>query len=134
MLNCGGIPPTLWTLCLYTCDAKTDTRYTDTLHGPYTYPCIIVVTIVCVMRDLDHALSNALQWLGTPEVIIKSELRSCDCKVACGCLPTGFGKSLCFQMLLFVLIVCQGRSVLLVLVWLWPFCRHLASSCSWWTS
>ena len=53
-------------------------------------------------RDLDRALLNALKWLDTPEVMFKPEQRSAVAKFACGRLPTGFGKYLCFQMLLFV--------------------------------
>jgi len=74
-LNHSGIPLALQTidLRLYIRDVKTDTHYTDTLHGLYTCPCIIVANIVCITRDLDHALSNALQWLGTPKMILKLE-------------------------------------------------------------
>ena len=78
--------------------------------------------------DFDLVPSNALQWLSTPEVILKQEKRSVIVNFACSCLPTGFVKSLSFQMLVFVMVVC----VLLVVVWLWPLCRHLVSSYSRW--
>ena len=38
-------------------------------------------------------------------MILKPEQESVIVKFVCGRLLTGFGKSLCFQMLLFVLIV-----------------------------
>jgi len=49
-----------------------------------------------------------------------------------GRLPTWFGKYPCFQLLLFVVVVCRG-SVVLVVVWLWSFCRQIAASywCGW---
>ena len=40
------------------------------------YTCIIVVNIAYVTRDLNRALLNAFQQLGTPEVILKPELVS----------------------------------------------------------
>lgn len=67
--------------------------------------------MVCVVRDIDRALSNTLQRLGLPEVILKPEQRSVIVKFVCVCLPTRFWKSLSFQMLLFVLIVCWGECV-----------------------
>ena len=76
-----------------------------TLLGLYTYTCIVVLNIAYIMRALDCALSNALLWLGTPEVILKLEQRSAIVKFAYGHLPTGFAKYVCFQMLVFVLIV-----------------------------
>ena len=36
------------------------------LHGQDTYTCTIVFIIAFITRDLDHTLSNALQWVGTP--------------------------------------------------------------------
>ena len=39
-------------------------------------PMYQIVNTVCIKRDLDCALSNALQWLGTSEVILKLEQRS----------------------------------------------------------
>ena len=83
----------------------------------YTYTCIIVTNHI-----IDHALLNALQWQSTPEVILKPDQRSVIVKFECGHLPTRFVKSICFQMLLFALIVCQ-RSVLLVVV---HGCGHFA--------
>ena len=94
------------------------------LHGQDTYTCTIVFIIAFITRDLDHTLSNALQCVGTPEVILKLEQRSVIVKFVCGFLRNGFGKSLLLPDLL-VLIVCR-ESMLLVLVWLWLFCRHFA--------
>jgi len=37
------------------------------LHGQDTYTCTIVFIIAFITRDLDYTLSNALQWVGTPE-------------------------------------------------------------------
>ena len=116
-------------------------------HGPSIYvrtpvmsnatQCYMVcihlhMYIIVANHIIDHALLNALQWQSTPEVILKPDQRSVIVKFVYGHLPTRFVKSICFQMLLFALIVCQG-SVLLVVVWLWPFCHHFAASYSWWT-
>jgi len=78
------------------------------LHGQDTYTRTIVFIIVFITRDLDRTLSNALQWVGTPEVhvILKLEQRSVIVKFACGFLWNGFGKSLLLPDL-FVLIVCR---------------------------
>jgi len=65
------------------------------------------------MRAHDHSLLDALQQAGTPEVILKREQRSAIVKLVYGLLPTGFGKSAYFQMLLL-----YRGSVLLVAVWL----------------
>ena len=59
-----------------------------------------------VSTDLD-ALSYALQRLGTPNMILKPEQRSviesiCNGKDTFMWLPTGFGKSICYQTLPFV--------------------------------
>jgi len=94
------------------------------LHGQDTYTCTIVFIIAFITRDLDHTLSNALQWVGTPEVILKLEQQSVIVKFACGFLQNGFGKSLLLPDLL-VLIVCR-ESMLLVSV----VVAVLPSSCS----
>jgi len=41
-------------------------------------------------------------------VILKPEQESAIVKFVCGHLPTRFGKSLCFQILLYILIVLFG--------------------------
>jgi len=48
---------------------------------------------------------NALQWVGTPELILKLEQRSTIIKLAYGCLPSGIWEvtmlpdaSVCFDM------------------------------------
>ena len=106
-------------------------------HGPSIYvrtpvmsngtQCYMVcihlhMYIIVANHIIDHALLNALQWQSTPEVILKPDQRSVIVKFECGHLPTRFVKSICFQMLLFALIVCQ-RSVLLVVV---HGCGHFA--------
>ena len=63
--------------------------------------------MACVSTDLDCALSYALQRLGTPNMILKPEQRSviesiCNGKDTLVWLLTGFGKSVCYQTLLFV--------------------------------
>ena len=68
--------------------------------------------VVSVSTDLDCALSYALQWLGTPNLILKLEQRSVIESICTGrdtfaefvWLPTGFkfGKSICYQTLPFV--------------------------------
>jgi len=75
-LNRSAIPlaPRTIDLRLYTHDIKIN-GYSMS-HGLYTCTCSIVLNIAYVMRDLDHALSNALQQLVTPEVIPKPEQQS----------------------------------------------------------
>ena len=58
-------------------------------------------------EDLDRSLSFALQWLVSPELTLKPEQQSAIESVYRGkdvfvWLPTGFGKSICYHMLLFV--------------------------------
>jgi len=36
---------------------------------------LIIANIVCFTRALDRSPSDVLQWLGTPEVILKPEQR-----------------------------------------------------------
>ena len=72
----GGIPPALRTidLCLYTLNIKTDTQcYMVCMLAHVSY---IVANMACVTRDLDRVLSNALQWLDIPEVILEPEQRT----------------------------------------------------------
>ena len=61
LLNWGGIPPQCKPL-IQVCTLVTSKQIL-VVHT-LTY-----VDIVCIMRDLNHALPNALQQLGTPEVI-----------------------------------------------------------------
>jgi len=72
-LNRGEIPPAPQTIDLQqsSCDVKVDTQRYMSIH-------IIVANIA---RVLDHALSNVLQQPGTPEVILKPEWQSVNCKV-----------------------------------------------------
>lgn len=58
-LNHCGIPPAPWTviLCVYTHDVKM------ALLDPYAH-------MACIARDLDCGLSNVIQRLGTPEVLL----------------------------------------------------------------
>ena len=44
------------------------------------FTCVVVANIVCITID---PLLNALQWLGTPEVILKPEQQSVMVKFAC---------------------------------------------------
>ena len=78
-----------------------------------------------VAEELDRCLSYALQWLGTPELQLKTEQRSAIESVYRGkdifvWLPTGFGKSMCYQTLPFVFdskldrVNSQSGSVVLV--------------------
>ena len=58
--------------------------------------------------DLDHSISLALQQVGCPSITLKAEQRACIKSVCDGkdvflWLPTGFGKSLCYEVLPFVL-------------------------------
>ena len=57
---------------------------------------------------LDHSIFLALQLVGCPSVTLKAEQRACIKSVYEGkdvflWLPTGFGKSLCYEVLPFVL-------------------------------
>ena len=109
VLNRGGIPPTPQTIG----HSRRQNGY-SMLCGLYTYTSMIIPNIANVIGDLDWSLSNALQQLGTPEVILKPEQQSAIVKFACGYLLTCFGKYLCFQMLPFVLIVCWRRARILL--------------------
>jgi len=60
--------------------------------------------MACVSTDFNCALSYALQRLGTPNLMLKPEQRSviesiCNGKDTFMWLPTGFGKSVCYQTL-----------------------------------
>ena len=67
-----------------------------------------------VAEELDRCLSYALKRLGTPELQLKAEQRSAIESVYRGkdvfvWLPTGFGKSICYQTLPFVFDSKLGR-------------------------
>jgi superfamily II DNA helicase RecQ len=71
--------------------------------------------------DLDHSISLALQQVGCPSVTLKAEQRACIKSVYDGkdvflWLPTGFGKSLCYEVLPFVLGRKLDRKNCLVIV------------------
>ena len=57
--------------------------------------------------EFDRAIQHALQRLGTPDIVPKPEQRETILSVYSGrdvfaWLPTGFGKSLCYEALPFV--------------------------------
>ena len=64
--------------------------------------------------DFDRALSYALQRLGTPDMKLKPEQEASISAVCKGndvfvWLPTGFGKSVCYEVLPFIMDCKLGR-------------------------
>ena len=74
-----------------------------------------------ITRELDCGL---LKQLGTPKVIFKLEKRSSIIKCCVSSYQPGLYASVRFESNL------RQGNVLLVAVGLWPFCYHLAASCS----
>ena len=77
--------------------------------------------MAAVVVDFDCALNHALQCLGCPNLTLKPEQKESVRYVYEGkdvfvWLPTGFGKSLCYEMLPFVFDVKRGRVDSLVIV------------------
>ena len=71
--------------------------------------------------DMDRSISLALERVGCPSVTLKKEQRACIKSVYEGkdvflWLPTGFGKSLCYEVLPFVLGDKLNRQDSLVIV------------------
>ena len=77
--------------------------------------------MAAIVVNLDSAINHALLCLGCPNLTLKPEQRESVRYVYAGkdvfvWLPTGFGKSLCYEMLPFVFDVKRGRVDSLVIV------------------